>query len=45
MGLTLWSLIKVGLLCANALAVLNEPRFLTQCESQSRVRCLCTRRA
>ena len=31
MGFSLWSLVKAALLCTNALAILNEPRFLTYC--------------
>lgn len=31
MGFTLWAMVKAALLCTNALAILNEPRFLTYC--------------
>lgn len=33
MAFGLWVLIKACVLCVNAVAILNEPRFLKPCES------------
>lgn len=32
MGFTLYSLIEAALLCVNAVAILNEQRFLSKCK-------------